>query len=448
VLFEDTIVAIATPPGIGGIAVVRLSGPKSIDIVSKCLSSVSLKPHRATYADFKNPQTGILIDETVVTYFQAPKSYTAEDVIEVSCHGGHYLAEQILRSLLDLGARMAEPGEFTRRAFLNGRIDLSQAEAVADLIASQTNSSHQMALHQLKGELKAAVDRIRGELIDTISLLELELDFSEDEITTTPYDKISDAILRLKGSCGQLVETYRNGKIYRHGILAPIVGKPNAGKSSLLNILLREERALVSDIPGTTRDTIEESISHNGVEIRLVDTAGLRSSEDQIESMGISRAEKVMNMADILLQVIDITDTEPPDPLPGKNDIPVIQIYNKIDLVPETTARQKNGGIYTSALSGQGVTEIADVILAKILGGSPKKESGESVTITNERHRNALNKAIHSLDTAMESVEKQMSSEFIVVDLRSALNALGFITGQTTTDDILNNIFAKFCIGK
>ncbi|MCF7804091.1 MAG: tRNA uridine-5-carboxymethylaminomethyl(34) synthesis GTPase MnmE [Candidatus Marinimicrobia bacterium] len=446
---DDTIAAIATPSGVCGLAVIRVSGEKSADIVANCITQSTLpNPHRAYYTHFIDPDSGEEIDEVVVTYFQKPKSFTAEDVVEISCHGGHYVAQKILNTLLKSDIRIADPGEFTKRAFLNGRIDLTQAEAVSDLISAQTSSSHKIALQQLDGRLKQTVSGIRERLIDAISLLELELDFSEEEIKKTQYSKIKSEITALKSQCEQLVDSYKNGKIYRSGIYAPIVGKPNAGKSSILNALLQEERALVSDIPGTTRDTIEEAISHNGVEIRLVDTAGLRESEDAIESMGVSRAEEVINQADVLLHIIDVYNDGEHEDSPGSGNAPVITIYNKIDLL-ETQPEQMNGNsIYTSATEMEGISLIGDRIIDMVLEGNNYAETSDTPVITNERHRKALEEAIASFNKAITSVDNRMSSEFIVLDLRGALDSLGLLTGETTTDDILNNIFEKFCIGK
>jgi len=446
---NDTIAAIATPGGTGGLAVVRLSGQDSCSISQRCLSrKTALKPFEATFSRFINPSEKSLIDEVIITYFQAPKSYTSEDVVEISCHGGHYIAQQVLDVILAQGARMAEPGEFTKRAFLNGRIDLTQAEAVSDLINAQTSSSHKIALQQLEGALKNQVSKIRKDLIDTISLLELELDFSEDEINKTPYEKIIKSIEDLRSRCTNLVKTYREGRIYRNGIFVPIIGKPNAGKSSILNALLREERALVSDIPGTTRDTIEESISHHGVEIRLVDTAGLRESDDTIESMGISRTEQMMEQADALLHIIDLTDPDKEQASPHANGTPIIQVFNKTDLTENNNYSSENNTLYTSAKTLEGINKIGDAIVSAVLGEASLAESSDSAMVTNGRHRNALEAAIQALQRSKVSAEKQMSSEFIVLDLRSALDSLGLLTGETTTDDILNNIFEHFCIGK
>lgn len=446
---HDTIAAIATPGGTGGLAVVRLSGQRSPSIVQRCLSrNTELSPFEATFSHLINPSDNSPIDEVIATYFQAPKSYTAEDVVEISCHGGHYIAQQVLDAVLSQGARMAEPGEFTRRAFLNGRIDLTQAEAVSDLINAQTSSSHKIALQQLEGALKNRVSKIRQDLLDTISLLELELDFSEDEINKTPDSKIIAAIDDIISQCTNLVSTYREGRIYRNGIFVPIVGKPNAGKSSILNALLKQERALVSDIPGTTRDTIEESVSHRGVEIRLVDTAGLRESEDTIESMGISRTEQMMEQADALLHIIDLTDPKREPPVKRSAGAPVISVFNKVDLAENRHHKGKNNTLYTSAITLEGIDKIGDAIVSAVLGEQSMTESSDSAMVTNSRHRNALEVAIEGLQRSKASTRKQMSSEFIVLDLRAALDSLGRLTGETTTDDILNNIFEHFCIGK
>ena len=450
---EDTIAAIATPPGIGGIAVIRISGKKATDIVSTCTQQQSeLKPFTATYTFFIDPGTSDILDEVIITYFKAPKSFTAEDVVEISCHGGHFIAESILKVLLKSGARLGEPGEFTKRAFLNGRIDLSQAEAVGDLIAAQTSASHKIALQQLRGRLKERVSDIRQSLMDMVSILELELDFSEEEIDRTPHHEIIQSLEKIKHQCMSLVETYSQGKLFRRGVLAPIVGRPNAGKSSILNALLKEDRALVSDIPGTTRDTLEESISHNGVEIRLVDTAGLRSSQDTIESMGISRAENIMKQADVLVHVVDAQEDEIPEI--QSNGTPILTVVNKIDLFNEyqqhdLESRHRNDDtVLTSATELRGITEIGNKIINLVFQDISISDSSEDLAITNERHKHALDSAINSIDQSIQGAEAELSPEFIVVDLRSALNSLGLLIGETTTEDILNNIFANFCIGK
>jgi tRNA modification GTPase len=450
---EDTIAAIATPPGVGGLAVVRVSGENSTAIVNSCITLKSdLTPFTASYTSFVDPGTSNILDEVIVTYFQAPKSFTAEDVVEISCHGGHFIAESILRVLLNSGARLSEPGEFTKRAFLNGRIDLSQAEAVGDLIAAQTSASHRVAMQQLRGQLKEKVSGIRQSLMDMVSVLELELDFSEEELDKTPHEEIVQDLEKIKSQCISLAETYSQGKLFRRGVLAPIVGKPNSGKSSILNALLKEDRALVSDIPGTTRDTLEESISHKGVEIRLVDTAGLRSSLDTIESMGISRAEDIMQQADVLIHVVDARENEIPEI--QSNKTPVLNVLNKIDLFSEseqTDLRVKYGNgntVFTSATELSGITEIGNGVLHLVLQDASVSDSTEDMAITNERHKHALDSAISSLNQSIDGAAAELSPEFIVVDLRSALNSLGLLTGETTTDDILNNIFANFCIGK
>jgi len=341
---------------------------------------------------------------------------------------------------------MAEPGEFTKRAFLNGRIDLTQAEAVSDLINAQTASSHKMALKQLRGQLTNKVSSIRQSLINTISLLELELDFSEAEIDKTPYIQIEKQVKQIKQNCETLVQSYDEGRIYHQGIFAPIIGRPNVGKSSILNALLKQDRALVSEIAGTTRDTIEEAISHKGVEIRLVDTAGLRESDDVIESMGISRTEKTIADADVLLHVVDVTQ-EPPEPFKG-NETPVIKIINKVDLIDSPKDILTEGKLYTSAVTQEGIEKIGDAIIETVLGKHKSTKTGDSVVVTNERHRNALVAARDSLNQALLSIENRISSEFIILDLRAALDSLGALTGETTTEDILNNIFEHFCIGK
>jgi len=464
---DDTIAAIATPVGEGGISVIRLSGKRAFDIADRVFrgkttlnAAHSHTAHLGYIVDLNaNP-----VDEVVSTVYKSPHSYTAEDIVEISCHGGVLVTRRVLESVLEAGARIAEPGEFTKRAFLNGRLDLSQAEAVADLIHSRSELSHKSSLQQLAGKLSETVKRMREELIDTAGLLELELDFAEEGIELTNKEEIAVRIAAVTSDLRKLVESFSVGRLYRDGVKVVILGRPNVGKSSLLNALLNENRAIVTDIPGTTRDTIEENITIDGVLFRLVDTAGLREAVDLVEREGVRRTESQIATSDLVLVVLDLS--QPIDNYElelirllrfkvESFDEKCIAVLNKLDLA-------RNGGgnscvfrdllgisriVKLSALTHEGLDTfkrfLVDEVINKKLTGS---DSG--VTVTNARHQEALKKAMVSLELAMKSFENQQSSEFVSVDLRGALDSLGEIIGAVTSEDILNNIFAKFCIGK
>jgi len=464
---NDTIAAIATPPGEGGISVLRLSGPEAVHVASKGFRGKSdlgtVGTHTAHYGGFED-QDHLHIDDVVATVFREPASYTGEDVVEISCHGGVYVTRRILEALLHLGARHAAPGEFTKRAFLNGKLDLSQAEAVADLIHAKSERSHRASLRQLKGELSGRISELRDRLIETTGLLELELDFVEDGLEFTDKENLNRQIESAVSLVTGLLASFKTGKLYRDGVKVVLAGMPNVGKSSILNALLRENRAIVTDIPGTTRDTIEESLVIQGLAFTVVDTAGLRETVDRVEAEGVKRSHDQVKSSDLLLLILDLSRPTESEEVAlaqrlvkdlKQESTPVVLVLNKKDLVQGSNGEiaaateriQAQATVRVSALTGEGIKELEETLFHTALRtGSHIEES--NVTVTNTRHYDALLRASESLRAARESLEKGESSEFIALDLRGALDSLGEITGVVTTDDILNDIFSKFCIGK
>jgi tRNA modification GTPase len=446
----DTIAAISTPPGVGGIAVIRLSGKKAYDITLKGIILNHLDVRYAHFTKVLDPEAKEIIDDVVVTYFKAPASYTGDDTIEISCHGGYVAAPAILELYYKLGARPALPGEFTRRAFMNGKMDLLQAEAVADLIHAVSDSGKKLATRTLSGKLSQKVNKLRAELTDIASILELELDFSDQEITTFDKKKLLNKINETQNNILLLSESYSGGKILREGALVPIVGRPNAGKSSLLNALLEEERAIISHIPGTTRDTIEESFVHHGVVFRLVDTAGLRDTDDPIEKIGAERAKNALSDADLILLVVDLENTTDlafeKDFLKTYSHIPIIVVYNKTDLCTNIPTLDTEYFLGVSALKHKALDTLTDLMVDLL-----KKHyeiGGDTIAITKQRHKNALNNAGVALLRTKKALASDLSNEFLALDIREAISALDDITGHTTSDDVLNNIFDHFCVGK
>jgi tRNA modification GTPase len=457
-LEEDTIAAISTPLGEGGIGVIRMSGRSAIAIADALFVSPSkgkklkdLPSHTVHYGHIYDPETQEPVDEVLVTLMRAPKSYTREDVVEISSHGGFLSLKRILDLVLKSGARLAEPGEFTKRAFLNGRIDLSQAEAVIDIIQSRTELSHKVAVRQLQGRLSRKVREIRDALKHLTALVEASIDFSEEDIEVISFEALEAGIKEALESVNFLVNTAEEGQILREGLSLVIVGKPNVGKSSLLNVLLEEERAIVTPIPGTTRDIIEESLNLKGVPVRLLDTAGIRDTEDPVEIQGVLRSRSLLEKADLILWVLDSSNPltqEDRDILELVEEKKVLGVLNKIDLPPQIgeEADQILAGIPWVKISAKekiGIETLKDQIFEMVM-----KTPVESVWVTNVRHKNALVRAQQSLLKALESVAQRMSGEFIAVDLRAALDSLGEIVGETTTEDILTEIFSTFCIGK
>ena len=446
---------------------VRVSGSNAIAIVDKVFRGKvklsEVESHKALLGKIEQhlEKESDFLDEVLVTVFRAPNSYTAEDVVEISCHGGHYLTQRILELVVEHGARLAEPGEFTQRAFLSGRLDLSQAEAVADIIRAKTDLSLKAALSQFQGALSKRVKEMRENLIEVCSLLELELDFAEEDVEFANKDEVANRILKIIQNIENFLETYKRGKILREGAKLVIAGKPNVGKSSLLNALLKEERAIVTEIPGTTRDVLEEQLDIRGVLFRVVDTAGVRGTKDKIEKIGVERSLEQIKEADILLFLfdgsspLDRQDSEMIEHVLSlrkkkKQDGLVVAI-NKSDLKKKLSSEKIKDllGIdevlEISAKEHLGFKELESVFLNRTIG--KETLNGEPV-VTNIRQKQALSTAIESLKAAQVSLKKGLSSEFIAVDLRQALDRLGEIIGEVTTEDILGNIFSKFCIGK
>jgi tRNA modification GTPase len=474
---EDTITAISTPLGEGGIGIVRISGKDAIRIAGKIFSAegrsaqtggrlpasggkgdkpVSQIPsHRVTYGEIIDSQTGEIVDEVLLTLFVAPKSYTAEDLVEISCHGGQLVLTKVLEQVIKCGARLAEPGEFTLRAFLNGRIDLSQAEAVADVIRAKTDLGLRLGLRHLKGDLSEKINSYRDRLIDLLAHLEVEIDFSEEDIELLDRNKIMEEMKSIQKDIEDLLATYNEGKILREGMNVVIVGKPNVGKSSLLNALLKEDRAIVTPIPGTTRDVISEFANFKGIPVRLVDTAGYRISKDAIELEGIRRTKIEMDEADLLLVVMDTSSEIDKEDLDLKRQVAnrkYLIVFNKIDIAPPNLIKKNeerinyNAITKVSALKGEGLEKLKEIIISSSMI-SPKDQT-QGVLLSSLRHKDALMRARRSLSLAMNSIRKNMSPEFVALDVKASLDAIGEVIGKTVTDDILNKIFAEFCIGK
>ncbi len=447
---DDTIIALSTPPGQSGIAVLRLSGNNSYEIALKGIKAKKLKPRYAHFTEVIDKNNNLIIDEVVVTYFKAPASYTGDDIIEISCHGGYVAAPAILELYYQLGARPALPGEFTRRAFINRKMDLLQAEAVADLIHAVSDSGKKIASETLSGKLSDKVKNLRKELTDIASILELELDFSEQEITTLDKSELTGKLSLAKEHIEKLYNSYSSGRILREGAKVPIVGKPNAGKSSLLNALLEEERAIISNVPGTTRDTIEESFTHKGIMFKLIDTAGLRETCDPVEKIGTDRTMKSLEHADLVLLIVDLDGDRDlkfeKDFLKQRPELPKIVVYNKYDLNQSIPDINADLSINISALNHEGLHELCD--LMEELIRKNYHVDGNSLAITRERHKNALSNCLFALERTQNAARDSMSNEFLSLDIREAIDALDDISGQTTSDDILNNIFDQFCIGK
>jgi len=455
-LSDDTIVALSTPPGVGAIGVIRLSGPKAIAISEKILPGIKLQEavsHTMHFGIVRDGDT--VLDEIVAGIFRAPHSFTREDVVEISCHGSPYILQKVLQLLLSKGARLAKPGEFTMKAFLNGRFDLSQAEAVSDLIASETQAAHDLAMNQMRGGFSNELKTLREELVHFASLIELELDFSEEDVEFANRPQLLSLLDMIQKKIVTLCESFRLGNVLKNGVSAVIAGRPNAGKSTLLNALLNEERAIVSEMPGTTRDTIEETLIINGIAFRLTDTAGIREALDSIEKQGVERTMQKIEQASIVIYLFDADEFSPDvvseDLLKLKkgNDIPILPVANKIDISEELEYINKfnriEGLSLISAKNGHGIAELKKRLYNTVLHG---RNVNEGVILSNARHYEALQATHINLLAAQKGIETKLSGELVASDIRSALNHLGEITGEVTTDDLLGNIFGKFCIGK
>jgi len=448
---DDTIVAIATPPGRGGIGIVRLAGPEATTIAAPMLRlKHELAAGRAVFGAVIEPATGERIDEAVVTFFARPHSYTADDVVEISAHGSPVVLRHIVELATARGARLAEPGEFTMRAFLNGRIDLAQAEAVRDLIESQTLYQAKVAAQQLEGALSRRLQPIKKKLVDLVAVMEAGIDFAEDDVAVLRAAEIIARVREIQVPLEQLRASFAYGKIVHEGLTLAIVGRPNVGKSSLFNRLVERERAIVTATPGTTRDLVTETVSLGGIPIRLVDTAGIRRSTDEAESIGIRKSYEALSEADLVLVVLDSTrdvSAEDRELLQAGQSRRAIAVANKSDLAPNANVQLDGSRIFkTSAITGAGIDSLRQAILEDVSGRSAGEP--EAGFLTNIRHQRLVEESLNSLAAAGLAAQRAIPHEMIMLDLYGALRPLDAITGETTTDDILNLIFSSFCIGK
>jgi tRNA modification GTPase len=460
---SETIAAISTPLGEGGISVIRISGKDAFDITGNLFSKTKDGKSRLDFSEVQSHtihfgyfiSEGLVIDEVLVSVFKNPNSYTGEDVIEISSHGGVLVTQKVLGAVIKSGAIHAEPGEFTKRAFLNGRIDLSQAEAVADLIKAKTDEAHNSSIKQLEGSLSGFINGIREEIIKVTALVELELDFAEEDVEFTKKDELRNKCREIIDNLVEIISSYISGKVIREGVNVVIAGKPNSGKSSLFNALLKSDRAIVSDISGTTRDYLEESLIIDGILFNLTDTAGLRMTEDIIETEGIKRANEKIKNADLILYLVDSSEEAGTvesgikyfkENLEAKKSI---LVFTKSDIssagFKELNYKDKNFTINLNDLKT--LLHLKKEMTGRVSSSIPATASGK-IILTNIRHKICLEETVASLKNVVTSIERNMSGEFISVDLRNAMKHLGEITGEVTNDEILNYIFSKFCIGK
>ena len=450
--WDDTIVALATPQGLGAIAVIRLSGKNAINIVNQIFPSKDLlqQVSHTLHVGLLKYNDEIL-DEVVVSIYKNPKSYTGENIIEISCHGSPFIQEKILKTINSLGARMAKAGEFTQRAFLNGKLDLAQAEAVADLIASNTEASRNTAIKNIRGGFSSALHLLREELIKFSALIELELDFSQEDVEFADRTAFKKLITEINQSTYQLLNSFELGNVIKNGVQVAIIGKPNAGKSTLLNVLLNEDRAIVSSIAGTTRDTIEEIINIDGVLFRLIDTAGIREhTNDEIESIGVGKSFEKAALADVILYLFDANvedDVTEAQQWLQQFKKPFILVANKTDKLSDSSPLERLGEavLYISAQSNIGIDNLKKHLVAKAVKGNINTES---TVVTNARHFDALQKLAYSLQEIENGLLQNIPGDLLALDIRQSLHYLGTITGQVTNDEQLDFIFSKFCIGK
>lgn len=467
-LKEDTICAISTPAGIGGIAVIRVSGNSAVSIVSKCWKGVSLADamsHTAHFGRIIDTADNSILDEVVLTIFRAPHSFTGEDVIEISCHGSQWIQHQIINVLIRCGCRAATGGEFTRRAFTNGRLDLAQAEAIADVIASSSRASHRIAMSQMRGSFSAELNALRDKLLEFVSLMELELDFSEEDVEFADRTRLIELAENIKRVIDNLAGSFAVGNVIKNGLPVAIVGETNAGKSTLLNYLLHDDRALVSDIHGTTRDVIEDTITLGDTLFRFIDTAGIRDTTDTIESMGIERTFRKIDEARLILWVIDGTTAPPEVRTIGERIIPqatadsdkqLIAIVNKSDIINETQTEALRNEltailpanaqiIFISAKEQQHLDTLQQALIE---AAAIPANSANEVIVTNARHYEALLKAGEAITRSIDGLKANISGDFVSQDIRECMHYLGEITGEITPTDILASVFSRFCVGK
>lgn len=455
----DTIAAISTPPGEGAISIVRMSGEEAVSIAQKVFSGKDLtqaKSHTINYGHIVDPKTHEEIDEVMVSLMLAPKTFTREDVVEINCHGGIVATNRILQLLLVNGARLAEPGEFTKRAFLHGRIDLTQAESVMDLIRAKTDRSMKIALNQLDGNLSHLIDSLRKDILDVLAQVEVNIDYPEyDDVEEMTTKLLKEKAIEIKQRIEQLLKTASQGKIMREGLATALVGRPNVGKSSLLNHLLHEDKAIVTDVAGTTRDVIEEYVNVSGVPLKLIDTAGIRETDDKVEKIGVERSKKAIEQSDLVLLVLNAAESltkEDLELIRLTNDKKRIIILNKTDLEEKLDRKElaeisKNAPVYaTSILKNEGVEALEEAISKLFFNGIENSQS--TVMVTNARHIALLEKAQNSLDSVLEGISSGMPVDLVQIDMTEAWNLLGEITGESYEDELLDQLFSQFCLGK
>lgn len=455
----DTIAAISTPPGEGAISIVRMSGEEAVSIAQKVFSGKDLtqaKSHTINYGHIVDPKTHEEIDEVMVSLMLVPKTFTREDVVEINCHGGIVATNRILQLLLVNGARLAEPGEFTKRAFLHGRIDLTQAESVMDLIRAKTDRSMKIALNQLDGNLSHLIDSLRKDILDVLAQVEVNIDYPEyDDVEEMTTKLLREKAIEIKQRIEQLLKTASQGKIMREGLATALVGRPNVGKSSLLNHLLHEDKAIVTDVAGTTRDVIEEYVNVSGVPLKLIDTAGIRETDDKVEKIGVERSKKAIEQSDLVLLVLNAAESltkEDLELIRLTNDKKRIIILNKTDLEEKLDRKElakisENAPVYaTSILKNEGVEALEEAISKLFFNGIENSQS--TVMVTNARHIALLKKAQNSLDSVLEGISSGMPVDLVQIDMTEAWNLLGEITGESYEDELLDQLFSQFCLGK
>lgn len=454
--YNDTIIALATPSGIGAIALIRLSGENAIDLVDanfKSIGGKSLKSQKSHTVHLGHIIKGEKpLDKVLVTIFKNPNSYTGEHVVEISCHGSLYIQQQILQLFLENDCRMAGPGEFTLRAFLNGKMDLSQAEAVADLINSDSQASHEIAMNQMRGGFSAEIKNLREELLNFASMIELELDFSQEDVEFANREEFNELLDKISETLKNLIDSFALGNVLKNGIPVAIVGQPNVGKSTLLNAILKEERAIVSEIAGTTRDTVEDQISIEGINYRFIDTAGIRSTDDKVEKIGIERTFEKIEQAKLVLYLLEGTHPNKEEidvvgeKYPQKNVLAILNKADQVDSKKLALYKERfTNLIILSAKTGKGIDNLKTELLKRSQSGELGKDEA---IVSNSRHYDALIKALKEIQHVKEGLATGISSDLLAIDIRQALFHLGEITGSVSTDDLLGNIFSNFCIGK
>ena len=447
---NDTIAAIATPNGVGAIGIIRVSGPEALQMVNPLFPAKDLSKvpsHTLHFGPLKYQD--VLLDEVLLSVFKAPHSYTGEHSVEISCHGSPYILQKVMECLIAQGIRPAEAGEFTMRAFLNGKLDLSQAEAVADLIVSETSAAHQAALHQMRGGFANKIRDLRTQLLNFTSLIELELDFAEEDVEFAHRPHLVALLEEIAGEVEQLIASFRLGNVIKSGVKIVLAGRPNAGKSTLLNALLNEERAIVSPIAGTTRDAIEDTLIMEGIRFRFIDTAGIRDAEDSLESIGIARTHEKLREAQIIVYLYDVNTLTEEELLSDMATMPqdkeIILVANKMDAINTATLPKREGHLYIAAKNGDNIELLKSTLIQRLhLNARP----GDDTIITNIRHFHALQRIMEAIHNIKSGMHSGLSSDLLVIDIRRALHEMGEISGEISSDEILGNIFSKFCIGK